>query len=138
MNPDNPNDQSQISTGLAGLRGWLLVCWFIASFGIVFFAHDLQQVVAGWPLAYWFAAQGSVLIFILIVALFAWIANRREAPGMPDDADYRRYTRRIHWRFAIFVVVFLVFLVGLTLAEQAGLRKIWVGAIFLFSTVFLF
>ena len=138
MNPDNPNDQSQISTGLAGLRGWLLVCWFIASFGIVFFAHDLQQVVAGWPLAYWFAAQGSVLIFILIVALFAWIANRREAPGMPDDADYRRYTRRIHWRFAIFVVVFLVFLVGLTLAEQAGLRKIWVGAIFLFSTVFFY
>ncbi len=138
MKPDNPNDQSQIATGLAGLRGWLLVCWFIASFGIVFFAHDLQQVVAGWPLAYWFAAQGSVLIFILIVALFAWVANRREAPGMPDDADYRRYTRRIHWRFVIFVVVFLVFLVGLTFAEQAGLRKIWVGAIFLFSTVFFY
>jgi cation/acetate symporter len=138
MNPDFANAQSQSPAGVASLRGWLLFCWFVASFGIVYFAHDLQQVVAGWPIAYWFAAQGSVLIFILIVAIFAWYANRQDGNMQPDDPAYRGYTRRIHWRFALFVVVFLLFLAGLTLAERAGLRKIWVGAIFLFATVFFY
>ncbi|MBU3740179.1 MAG: DUF4212 domain-containing protein, partial [Rhodoferax sp.] len=39
----------------------LLLAWFLASFGLVFFAEDLQFTVAGWPLGYWLAAQGSVL-----------------------------------------------------------------------------
>lgn len=138
MNPENLHDQGLPSARLTSLRGGLLLCWVLASFGIVFFAHDLQQVVAGWPLAYWFAAQGSVLIFILIVAVFARVANRQPGQDQADDPGFRRYTRRIHWRFALFVVSFLLFLTGLTLAEQAGLRKIWVGAIFLFTTVFFY
>jgi cation/acetate symporter len=137
-NPERQRRTGQSFAGIASLRGWLLFCWFVASFGIVFFAHDLQQVIGGWPLSYWFAAQGSVLIFILIVALFAWFANRQEGQPQQEDAAYEQYTRRIHWRFAFFVLTFLLFLVGLTLAEQAGLRKIWVGAIFLFSTVFFY
>jgi cation/acetate symporter len=137
-NPERQRRTRRSFACIASLRGWLLCCWFVASFGIVFFAHDLQQVVAGWPLSYWFAAQGSVLIFILIVALFAWIANRQEGQPQQEDAAYQKYTRRIHWRFAFFVLAFLLFLVVLTVAEQAGLRKIWVGAIFLFSTVFFY
>jgi cation/acetate symporter len=137
-NPERQRRTGRSFVGLASLRGWLLCCWFVTSFGIVFFAHDLQLVVAGWPLSYWFAAQGSVLIFILIVALFAWFANREEGQPQQEDAAYQKYTRRIHWRFVFFVLTFLLFLVGLTVAEQAGLRKIWVGAIFLFSTVFFY
>lgn len=138
MNPDVPSAQSQPLASLSSLRGWLLFCWFVASFGIVFFARDLQQVVAGWPLAYWFAAQGSVLIFILVVALFAWVANRQDRLDAAPDPAYDRYVRRLHQRFAMYVVAFLLFLGALTLAEQAGLRRIWVGAIFLFSTVFFY
>jgi cation/acetate symporter len=138
IKPEVPLTQSQPPASVSSLRGWLLLCWFIASFGIVFFARDLQQVVAGWPLAYWFAAQGSVLIFILVVALFAWIANRRDRLDVAPDPAYDRYVRRIHQRFALYVVAFLLFLGALTLAEQAGLRRIWVGAIFLFSTVFFY
>ncbi|MDD2808311.1 VC_2705 family sodium/solute symporter [Rhodoferax sp.] len=138
MNPDSTEVQSQPLIRLSSLRGWLLFCWFIASFGVVFFAQNLQQVVAGWPLAYWFAAQGSVLVFIVIVAMFAWFANRHEGVSHAPDPGYTRYVNRIHKRFALFVVVFLLFLLILTLAEQSGLRKIWVGAIFLFATVFFY
>ncbi len=138
MNPDASSTESQPLASVSRLRGWLLIVWFAASFGIVFFAQDLQQVVAGWPLAYWFAAQGSVLIFILIVALFAWYVNRKERVGIAPDPAYDIYARRIHQRFLIYVLAFLIFLAVLTLAEQAGLRKIWVGAIFLFSTVFFY
>jgi cation/acetate symporter len=63
-------------SGFATQRQWrlhavLLAVWFVASFGVVFFARDLQAVVAGWPISFWFAAQGSVLVFIGVVVAFA-------------------------------------------------------------------
>lgn len=126
--------------GPGGLRlhGWLLAIWFFASFGIVFFERDLQMVVAGWPLGYWFAAQGSVFVFIAIVAVFAWVANRRYPEESTNDAAFARYKRRIHRRFAIYVVFLLLFLLALGFAEQWGLKKSWVGGIFLFATVSLY
>ncbi|HOE42250.1 MAG TPA: DUF4212 domain-containing protein, partial [Rhodoferax sp.] len=113
------------------MRLWLLLAWFLASFGVVFFAHDLQQVIAGWPLAYWFAAQGSVLVFIALVAIYAWFANRADGIEPINDPGYGLYLRRIHRRFIAYVILFLLLLLLLALAERAGLRKIWVGAIFL-------
>lgn len=117
------------------LHGWLLTIWFIGSFGVVFFANDLQMVINGWPLGYWFAAQGSVILFIVIVAVFAWIANRRESPPSPDDAAFSAYKRRLRRRFMTYVACLLLFLVAMTLAEKWGLKKTWVGAIFLFITL---
>ena len=43
----------------------MIVAWFAGSFGMVFFARDLQFVVLGWPLSFWFASQGIVLMFVL-------------------------------------------------------------------------
>ncbi len=120
------------------LQGWLLALWFAASFGVVFFAHDLRGIVDGWPVAYWFAAQGSVFIFIAIVALFAWLANRRDGQSAAADPAYSAYKRRLHRRFGVYVLGLLLFLLALALAEQWGLKKGWVGAIFLFATVCLY
>ncbi|MBA3059584.1 MAG: DUF4212 domain-containing protein [Rhodoferax sp.] len=120
------------------MHGWLLAVWFAASFGVVFFARDLQVIVAGWPLGYWFAAQGSVFVFIAIVAVFAWLANRRDGATTQADAAYAAYKYRLHRRFAVYVVFLLLFLVALALAERWGLKKTWVGAIFLFATVALY
>ncbi len=61
------------------VRAVLLLLWALASFGVAFFAHDLDQVVAGWPVNYWLAAQGGVLVFMGIVGGYAGWANRREA-----------------------------------------------------------
>ena len=87
------------------LHTGLLLAWFIASFGVVFFARDLQGMVAGWPFDFWFAAQGSLLVFVAIVVTFARVSNRRE----PVDADFdhrafRRQTRRYHRRFSLLVL----------------------------------
>jgi len=120
------------------LHGWLLAIWFAASFGIVFFAHDLQMMVGGWPLGYWFAAQGSVFVFIAIVAVFAWVANRRDGEISTIDLAYAAYKHRLHRRFATYVVCLLLFLLALALAERWGLKKTWVGAIFLFATLSLY
>jgi len=139
MNHGLPQPENQPVASISSLQIWLLVLWFAASFGIVFFAHRLQQVVAGWPVSYWFAAQGSVLIFIAVVALNAWFANRSGGQSaVGEGLFYAPYQRRIHRRFIAYVLLFLLFLFVLALAEQAGLRRIWVGAIFLFATVFLY
>jgi len=120
------------------LHGWLLLAWFAASFGVVFFARDLQRVVAGWPLGYWFAAQGSVFIFIAIVAVFAWISNRREGAAATTDVAYLGYKRRLHFRFATYVLCLVAFLLLLALAESWGLKRSWVGIIFLLATLVMY
>lgn len=120
------------------LHGWLLAIWFAASFGVVFFSRDLQIVIKGWPVGYWFAAQGSVLIFIAIVVVFAVIANRRVGDITVGDVAFTVYKNRLHRRFFFYVVCLLLFLLALALAERVGLKKTWIGAIFLFATVGLY
>lgn len=126
------------ATGSLKLHGWLLGLWFAASFGVVFFAHDLQATVAGWPLGYWFAAQGSVFVFIAIVAVFAWVVNRREGAHASRDLVYIAYKYKLHRRFAAYVALLMLFLLALAVAEQFGLKKTWIGGLFLFATVVLY
>ncbi len=122
-----------------GLHAGLLALWFVVSFGVVFFARDLQGVVAGWPVGFWFAAQGSVLVFIGIVVVFAWRANRREVgQAGPERLAYAAYKSLLHRRFALYVLSLVVFLLVLAVAEQGGLSKVWVAGIFLSATLTLY
>jgi putative solute:sodium symporter small subunit len=65
----------------------LLLAWLLISFGPGFFARDLSVTIGGWPLYFWMAAQGSILLFICIVVIYAWLVNRWEeqetAAGRP-------------------------------------------------------
>jgi cation/acetate symporter len=131
-------------TVLAPQRHWplhagLLTLWFLASFGIVFFAEDLQVLALGWPIGFWFSAQGSVLIFIALVVVYAWVENRREGPESGFDyIGYAKQKRRIHRRFAWYLVGLLGFLSALSLAERYGLPRAWVAGIFLSATLVLY
>lgn len=61
------------------LKAGLLLLWALVSFGAMYFARDLQQlVVAGWPLGYWIGAQGAVVVFIGIVVTYGWAMSRYE------------------------------------------------------------
>jgi len=121
------------------LHAFLLALWLIFSFGVTFFARDLSGSFFSWPIAYWFAAQGAVLIFIGIVVVFAYVANRR-APDVSlfQPGEYQRYTRSIHRRFGAFVAGLLFFLIALGAAEQWGLPKAWVAGIFLSVTLVMY
>ncbi len=57
----------------------LLLVWVVTSFGPAFFARQLSFEVWGWPFHFWMAAQGSILIFLAIVVVYAWLMNRWEA-----------------------------------------------------------
>lgn len=55
------------------LTGSLLAVWFLVTFGVPFFARDLDFTLFGWPFPFWMAAQGAVLVYVAIV----WIYARR-------------------------------------------------------------
>lgn len=56
------------------LMAVLLVIWALAGFGAgVLFADQLNQIeIAGFPLGFWFAQQGSILIFLALIAVYVW------------------------------------------------------------------
>ena len=121
------------------LHAGLLTVWFVASFGLVFYARDLQMLVAGWPVAFWFAAQGALLVFVAIVVYFAWAANRREGSDADfDQLTFKLQTQKYHLRFLGLVISILLLIFGLALAERWGLHKAWIAGIFLTATLVVY
>ncbi|MDT8992115.1 VC_2705 family sodium/solute symporter [Curvibacter sp. APW13] len=118
------------------LHAALLSLWFVASFVVVFFARDLQSEVLGWPWSYWFVAQGALCVFLVIVVVFAWRANRQAGSesGVLQPDDHRRY----HRRFFGYVGSLLALALLLAVAEQYGLSRPWVAGIFLSATLVLY
>lgn len=52
---------------------WLLLIWFVVTFTSIFFARHLSTyTLFGWPISFFMAAQGSTLIYVAIIALYAW------------------------------------------------------------------
>jgi cation/acetate symporter len=138
VTPALKTNDYQPAAGNLRMHGWLLALWFAASFGVVFFARDLDRIFSGSPFVYLLTAQGSVFVFIAIVAVFAWVANRRDGDFAVDHLAYNAYKRGLHRRFAAYVACLLLFLLVLALAEKWGLKKAWIGAIFLFATTSLY
>jgi putative solute:sodium symporter small subunit len=63
----------------------LLAVWFLLTFGTIFFARELSTfTVFGWPFSFYMIAQGAVLIYVLIVALYAWCMQRLDKVLMSD------------------------------------------------------
>ena len=49
-----------------------MVIWFIFSFVVHWFAPQLNKVsMFGWPLGFYMAAQGSLIVFVVMLFVFA-------------------------------------------------------------------
>jgi putative solute:sodium symporter small subunit len=54
-----------------------LVIWAIFGYGIHLFAPALNEIVIlGFPLGFYMAAQGSLIVFVVLIF---WFANRQDA-----------------------------------------------------------
>jgi putative solute:sodium symporter small subunit len=58
----------------------LLVIWFVVTFIIsgVLAGWLNHYTVLGFPLGYYMAAQGSLAIFVLEIAVYAYLMNRKD------------------------------------------------------------
>lgn len=56
----------------------LLGIWAFVSFGCsIFFVDQLDQFkIGGFKLGFWMAQQGSIYVFVLLIAYYAWRMNQ--------------------------------------------------------------
>lgn len=67
------------------LTAGLLLLWAVVTFGLPFFAPDLRFQWLGGPFSFWMAAQGSLLVYLVIVAVYGWVMNRWDAATAVDN-----------------------------------------------------
>ncbi len=58
------------------ITGILLAIWFVVSFVATYFARELSFNFFGWPFSFWVAGQGSLIVYVLIIAYYARTMNR--------------------------------------------------------------
>lgn len=66
----------------------LLCIWAFVSFGCsIFFVEFLDQyTIGGFKLGFWMAQQGSIYVFVLLIAYYAWSMNRLDRKyGVHED-----------------------------------------------------
>jgi putative solute:sodium symporter small subunit len=65
----------------------LVICWLLVTFGITWFARDINEMtILGFPLGFYMAAQGAPVIYLAII----WWYNRQMKKidaefGVEDD-----------------------------------------------------
>jgi putative solute:sodium symporter small subunit len=70
-----------------GITAILLAVWFVASFGVVYWAADLDRITfLGFPLGFYMAAQGSLIVYVVSVWVYARYMNRLDKQhGVAED-----------------------------------------------------
>ncbi len=53
----------------------LLAIWFVATFVMGYYARELSFNFFGWPFSFWMAAQGSLVIYVVIIWFYARYMN---------------------------------------------------------------
>ncbi len=58
------------------ITGVLLLIWFLVTFGVAYFARDLSFTFFGWPFSFWVAAQGALIVYVIIIWYYARVMER--------------------------------------------------------------
>ncbi|WP_153397865.1 DUF4212 domain-containing protein [Ornithinicoccus halotolerans] len=63
------------------LMAGLLTVWALVSYGCgILFVEPLNQLsILGVPLGFWFAQQGSIVVFVLLIAIYVWRMDKLDA-----------------------------------------------------------
>lgn len=71
------------------LLGALLAVWFIVSFGFgILLAEPLNEIsFFGFKLGFWWAQQGSIYVFIALIAIYVVAMHRIDQRYGVDDDD---------------------------------------------------
>ncbi|MEN9588896.1 MAG: hypothetical protein CK528_00500 [Alcaligenaceae bacterium] len=66
----------------------LLLIWFVVTFVVSYFARDLNFTFFGWPFSFWMGAQGSLVVYCLIIWFYANYMNKLDVlHGVSEDED---------------------------------------------------
>jgi len=63
----------------------LLAVWLVVTFGVAYFARELNGIVFGWPFSFWVAAQGAAIVYLALVCVYArWMARLDARHGVAE------------------------------------------------------
>lgn len=65
----------------------LLLVWFLVTFVGNLFARKLNFIFLGWPLHFWLAAQGTLVVYGVLVVFYVWYMNRLDRHSQPTDSE---------------------------------------------------
>ena len=71
------------------LMGILLTIWALVSYGAgILFVEPLNNITfMGFPLGFWFAQQGSIIVFVILIAVYVWRMDKLDAEYGIDEYD---------------------------------------------------
>ncbi|MFP5253165.1 MAG: DUF4212 domain-containing protein [Actinomycetes bacterium] len=75
------------------LMAVLLSIWALVSFGAgILFVEPLNNIdFLGFPLGFWFAQQGSIITFVILIAIYVWRMDKLDAEYGIDE-----YEQEVH------------------------------------------
>ena len=65
----------------------LLFVWFLVTFVSMYFARDLNFDFFGWPFSFWLAAQGALVVYVVIIGVYAYTMNRLDVEHGVDEEE---------------------------------------------------
>jgi putative solute:sodium symporter small subunit len=66
----------------------LLFIWFVVTFVEAWFARELNSVsFMGFPLGFYMSAQGSLIVYVVLIGVYAWYMNRLDKEYEVDEGD---------------------------------------------------
>jgi putative solute:sodium symporter small subunit len=65
----------------------LMVIWFVVTFVIGYFARELNFNFFGWPFSFYMGAQGSLIIYCLIILYYAIYMGKLDREYGVDEGD---------------------------------------------------
>ena len=66
----------------------LLLIWFVVTFVASYYARELDRItVFGFPLGFYMGAQGALIIYALIIGIYAWYMNRLDREYGASEVD---------------------------------------------------
>ena len=66
----------------------LLMIWLLVSFGFAFYARELVGLsVFGWPLPFYMAAQGTTLVYLALIGVYAQAMKKLDAVAAAEAAN---------------------------------------------------
>jgi putative solute:sodium symporter small subunit len=66
----------------------LLLIWFVATFVEAWFARELNTITfLGFPLAFYMSAQGSLIIYVALIGIYAVLMRKLDLEYGVDEGD---------------------------------------------------
>ncbi len=66
----------------------LMAIWFLVTFGVGFFARDLNFNFFGWPFSFWVGGQGALIVYCVIIWYYARYMNKLDIEhGVEESED---------------------------------------------------